>query len=141
MRINELLETQQVDEISLAGVGKGIGNVAGAVGKGIGGAVGGTIAAAKRFGQGIKQGYKGASATVGGTAPDPATGSSTPAGAAPAPAAGGTASSTGSSAAPTATGGTRPCLTRLIPMLSTSSAARLAARATALSVTILPAIF
>lgn len=85
MRINELIvESQQIDEISLAGIGKGIGKAANVAGKAVGGAVGGTVAAAKQFGQGVKQGYQGSKATVGGaTAPTqaatgaPTTGSTT----------------------------------------------------------------
>ena len=73
MRINELIvESQQIDEISLAGIGKGIGKAANVAGKAVGGAVGGTVAAAKQFGQGVKQGYQGSKATVGGGT-DPAT--------------------------------------------------------------------
>lgn len=67
MRINELIvESQQIDEISLAGIGKGIGKAANVAGKAVGGAVGGTVAAAKQFGSGVKQGYQGASNAVGG---------------------------------------------------------------------------
>jgi hypothetical protein len=66
MRINELIvESQQIDEISLAGIGKGIGKAANMAGKAVGGAVGGTVAAAKQFGSGVKQGYQGASSAVG----------------------------------------------------------------------------
>ncbi len=78
MRINELLvENQQIDEISLAGVGKGIGKAANMAGKAIGGAVGGTVAAAKQFGSGIKQGYQGSKAAVGGGSTAPETDSTT----------------------------------------------------------------
>jgi hypothetical protein len=67
MRINELIvESQQIDEISLAGIGKGIGKAANVAGRAVGGAVGGTVAAAKQFGSGVKQGYQGASNAVGG---------------------------------------------------------------------------
>jgi hypothetical protein len=70
MRINELIvESQQIDELSLAGVGRGIGKAANMAGKAVGGAVGGTVAAAKQFGSGVKQGYQGASNTVGGVQP------------------------------------------------------------------------
>ena len=73
MRINELIiENQQLDELSLSGIGKGIGNAAGGVGKAIGGVAGGTVAAAQRFGQGVKQGYQDAKASVGGTTTPPA---------------------------------------------------------------------
>jgi hypothetical protein len=87
MRINELIvESQQIDEISLAGIGKGIGKAANVAGKAVGGAVGGTVAAAKQFGSGVKQGYQGASNAVGGvqtpsTAPTGTT--SAPTGSAP----------------------------------------------------------
>jgi hypothetical protein len=70
MRINELVENiEQINELGLADVGRGIGKAATAVGKGLGGAVGGTIAAAKNFGSGVKQGYQGAGSAVSGTAP------------------------------------------------------------------------
>ena len=84
MRINELIvESQQIDELSLAGVGRGIGKAANIAGKAVGGAVGGTVAAAKQFGSGVKQGYQGASNTVGGvqsptTAPTGTTAAPTP---------------------------------------------------------------
>ena len=84
MRINELIvESQQIDELSLAGVGRGIGKAANMAGKAVGGAVGGTVAAAKQFGSGVKQGYQGASNTVGGvqspsTAPTGTTAAPTP---------------------------------------------------------------
>ena len=78
MRINELIvESQQIDEISLAGIGKGIGKAANVAGKAVGGAVGGTVAAAKQFGSGVKQGYQGASNTVGGGAATPRTDNTT----------------------------------------------------------------
>lgn len=89
MRINELIvESQQIDEISLAGIGKGIGKAANVAGKAVGGAVGGTVAAAKQFGQGVKQGYQGSKATVGG-------------GTDPAQAATGTPATSGTASAPT----------------------------------------
>jgi hypothetical protein len=70
MRINELIvENQQIDELSLAGIGKGIGKAANVAGKAVGGAVGGSVAAAKQFGSGVKQGFQSASDTVSGTAP------------------------------------------------------------------------
>jgi hypothetical protein len=71
MRINELIvESQEIDEVSLAGIGRGIGKAANMAGKAVGGAVGGTVAAAKQFGSGVKQGYQGTRNTVGGaTAP------------------------------------------------------------------------
>jgi hypothetical protein len=78
MRINELLvENQQIDEISLAGLGKGIGKAANIAGKAVGGAVGGTVAAAKQFGSGIKQGYQGSKTAVGGGSTTPGTDSTT----------------------------------------------------------------
>jgi hypothetical protein len=102
MRINELIvESQQIDEISLAGIGKGIGKAANMAGKAVGGAVGGTVAAAKQFGSGVKQGYQGASDTVGGTQSSssaPTSGGTTPATGGSAPATGGTAPATGGTA-------------------------------------------
>jgi hypothetical protein len=88
MRINELIvESQQIDEISLAGIGKGIGKAANVAGKAVGGAVGGTVAAAKQFGSGVKQGYQGSKATVGGTSAPTQAATSAPAtsGTVPAP--------------------------------------------------------
>jgi hypothetical protein len=68
MRINELIvESQEIDEVSLAGIGRGIGKAANMAGKAVGGAVGGTVAAAKQFAAGAKQGYKGSNSAVGGT--------------------------------------------------------------------------
>jgi hypothetical protein len=73
MRINELVENiEQINELGLADVGRGIGKAATAVGQGLGGAVGGTIAAAKNFGSGVKQGYQGAGSAVSGAAPQTA---------------------------------------------------------------------
>lgn len=73
MRINELVENiEQINELGLADVGRGIGKAATAVGKGLGGAVGGTVAAAKNFGAGVKQGYQGAGSAVSGAAPQAA---------------------------------------------------------------------
>ena len=74
MRINELIvESQEIDEVSLAGIGRGIGKAANMAGKAVGGAVGGTVAAAKQFASGAKQGYQGSNSAVGGT---PAAGAS-----------------------------------------------------------------
>lgn len=68
MKIHEvIIESQQdIDEISLRGVGQAISKGAKAVGKGIGGIAGGTVGAAKQFGQGVKQGWEqGISTTTG----------------------------------------------------------------------------
>ena len=67
MKIQELIEDQQVDEISLKGVGQAIGKGLNVAGQAVGGAVGGTIAGAQQFGRGVKAGYLGAKNTVGGT--------------------------------------------------------------------------
>jgi hypothetical protein len=75
MKINELLEAQQVDEISLAGVGKAIGKGADVAGQAVGGAASGAVNAVKRFGQGLKKGWQGTAAAM----TDPATGGTAPA--------------------------------------------------------------
>jgi len=94
MKINELLEAQQVDEISLAGVGKAIGKGADAAGQAVGGVASGAVNAVKRFGQGLKKGWQGTSAAM----TDPAAGGGT------APAASGTAPAA-SGSAPAGSGG------------------------------------
>ncbi len=101
MKINELIITEdqeQLDEISLSGVGKAIGKGASVAGKTIGGAAGGAVQAGKNFWQGMKAGYAGAQQAVAGdgtpAAPaggaptaqaTPAAQQATPAGGAPAP--------------------------------------------------------
>ena len=51
MRINELIEPQQLDEISLAGIGRGLGKAAGAVGGVVGGVQGAWQGMKDAFGQ------------------------------------------------------------------------------------------
>jgi hypothetical protein len=64
MRINELLiENNQIDEISLGGIGRGIGNVARGAATAVGGLAGGAVGA----GQAMARGYKAGKAYVGGT--------------------------------------------------------------------------
>ena len=66
MRINELIvENENLDEISLAGIGKGIAKSANVAGKAVGGLARGTIDTAKQFGQGMKQGWQGTKSVMG----------------------------------------------------------------------------
>lgn len=77
MRINELLiENNQIDEISLGGIGRGIGNVARGAATAVGGLAGGAVGA----GQAMARGYKAGKAYVGGQPNQtaPATGTATP---------------------------------------------------------------
>ena len=62
MRINELLVEEQVDEISLAGIGRGIGKAVGGVAKGVG-AVAGGIAGIPGA---VKKGFQAGKAVVSG---------------------------------------------------------------------------
>lgn len=63
MRINELLiENNQIDEISLGGVGRGIGNIARGAATAIGGVAGGVVGA----GQALAKGFKAGKSYVGG---------------------------------------------------------------------------
>lgn len=65
MRINEIiLENEQLDELSLAGIGRGIGRVATGVGKTVGGAVGGARAVGANIRTGYQKGYQGAQDSV-----------------------------------------------------------------------------
>jgi hypothetical protein len=100
MKINELLEAQQVDEINLAGVGKAIGKGADVAGQAVGGAASGAVNAVKRFGQGLKKGWQGTSAAM----TDPATGTApadnTSSAPQSAPTTGGTAPADNTSSAP-----------------------------------------
>jgi hypothetical protein len=108
MRINEILIEQQLDELSLAGVGRGVGKVAGGIGKAIGGTVGGAVSAVKQFGKGLKTGYTSARDTVAGTTTaTPATAPAASGGAtAPAASGGATApAASGGATAPAASGG------------------------------------
>lgn len=83
MRINELLVEEQVDEISLAGIGRGIGKAVGGVAQGVG-AVAGGIAGIPGA---VKKGFQAGKAVVSGDdeAPAPTNAPATT----PAPAAGG----------------------------------------------------
>jgi Sec-independent protein translocase protein TatA len=74
MRINELiLENQQLDELSFAGVGKGIGQVASGVGQAVGGIKGAYQGAKQRYSQGKQQAQQGAyNAVTGGGQQQPA---------------------------------------------------------------------
>lgn len=116
MKIHELIENEQLDELNLAGIGSAVGKGLNAAGKAVGGAVGSVVGGAQQFGRGVKAGYLGSKNTVGGeqqpaTAPagnQPAQAGAAAAGGAPAdqqaqagaaPAAGGT---------PAAQGGTAP---------------------------------
>jgi len=51
MRIEELLEEQQLDELSLSGIGKGLGKAAGAVGSAVGGVQGAWAGMKNAYGQ------------------------------------------------------------------------------------------
>lgn len=65
MRISDIiLESEQLDEISLAGVGQGIGKFASGVGKTVGGAIGGVKAAGTAVKRGYQQGYQGAQQSI-----------------------------------------------------------------------------
>ena len=64
MRINELLVEEQLDEISLSGIGKGLGNFAKGAANAVGGVAGGIAAIPGQ----IKQGYKAGNAYVSGQA-------------------------------------------------------------------------
>ena len=66
MRINELLTEETLDELSLAQVGKGIGNVARGVGKAVGGVQGAWQGAKQQFSQGKHQAQTAARNVVGG---------------------------------------------------------------------------
>ena len=83
MRINELLVEEQVDEISLAGIGRGIGKAVGGVAQGVG-AVAGGIAGIPGA---VKKGFQAGKAVVSGDDEAPAQ-TNAPA-TTPAPAAGG----------------------------------------------------
>jgi hypothetical protein len=93
MRINEIiLEDEQLDELSLKGLGTGIGKVPGAI-------AGGVVQGAKNIWQGAKQGYAaGQAALAPDSQPAPAASGSAPAtsvsGQSPAPAASGSAPAT-----------------------------------------------
>jgi hypothetical protein len=68
MRINELiLENQQLDELSFAGVGKGIGQVASGVGQAVGGIKGAYQGVKQRYSQGKQQAQQGAYNAVTGS--------------------------------------------------------------------------
>ena len=71
MRINELLTEETLDELSLAQVGKGIGNVARGVGKAVGGVQGAWQGAKQQFSQGKQQAQTGARNAVGGNSTPP----------------------------------------------------------------------
>jgi hypothetical protein len=69
MKINELIivESQnQLDEISLAGVGKAIAKGANVAGKAVGGVARGAVDTVRNFGQGVKQGWDATKATMAG---------------------------------------------------------------------------
>ena len=68
MRINELLVEDQVDEISLSGIGRGIGKAVGGVAQGVG-AVAGGIAGIPSA---VKKGFQAGKAVVGGDSEAPA---------------------------------------------------------------------
>jgi hypothetical protein len=74
MLINELiLENQQLDELSFAGVGKGIGQVASGVGQAVGGIKGAYQGVKQRYSQGKQQAQQGAyNAVTGGGQQQPA---------------------------------------------------------------------
>ena len=75
MRINELLiENNQIDEISLGGVGRGIGNIARGAATAIGGVAGGVVGA----GQALAKGYKDGKSYVGGKPSAPTGSGATP---------------------------------------------------------------
>jgi hypothetical protein len=69
MRINELLVEEQIDELSLAPIGRGIGKVASGVGKVVGGVKGAVQGAKNAYAQGKNQAYQGTLNTVSGGAP------------------------------------------------------------------------
>lgn len=104
MKIQELLIEEQVDEISLNGVGKGIGKAVGAAAKGIGAVAGGAVGAWDA----MKKGYQAGKATVGAGGDEPPATRSTSArtGAATGGTGGTGAVTGGTGAAPAATGGT-----------------------------------
>lgn len=94
MKINELIleDHQNLDEISLKGVGQAIGKGADVAGQAVGGAASGVVNTIKRFGQGLKKGWQGTSSAMAGdqadtdatdstSAPQPTTSGSQPAGA------------------------------------------------------------
>jgi hypothetical protein len=83
MRINELLVEEQVDEISLAGIGRGIGKAVGGVAQGVG-AVAGGIAGIPGA---VKKGFQAGKAVVSGD--DEAPAQTNAPSTTPAPAAGG----------------------------------------------------
>ena len=98
MKINELIVEQQLDEISAAQIGQGIGRAATATGKAIGATASGAVQTGKNFFQGLKKGWQaGQKAVAGDTDGDgtPDTGTAAPAGGTAAPAGG-----TGGTAAP-----------------------------------------
>ena len=69
MRINELIVEQQdgqLDEISLAGIGKGIAKGANVAGQTVGAIGRGAVDTVKQFGKGVKQGWQGTKAAMSG---------------------------------------------------------------------------
>jgi len=115
MRINELLVEEQVDEISLAGIGRGIGKAVGGVAQGVG-AVAGGIAGIPGA---VKKGFQAGKAVVSGDDEEPAQANAPATTAAPAASGGvnyqsavankGAAAPSGTTAAkPTANTGTTP---------------------------------
>ena len=83
MRIEELIiENQQLDELTAAQVGQGIGRAATATGTALGATAGGAVQAGKNFWQGVKQGWQSGKSSVGGGAA-PAAGTAPTTGAAP----------------------------------------------------------
>ena len=115
MHINEIiLEQEQLDELSLAGIGRGIGATAGAVGRGVGNVQGAWQGAKAAFTQGKDASANKAARNVahgGGAAMGkggaPAQPTAQPTAAAQAPAAAAPAAPTPEPAAPSATAGMR----------------------------------
>ena len=105
MRINELiLENDQLDEISLKGVGQAIGKGADIAGQAVGGAASGVVNTVKRFGQGLKKGWQGTANAMAGDDAAGATNTGGAPGTAPSAPASGGAPTSGATAAPATVG-------------------------------------
>jgi hypothetical protein len=83
MKLNELVSEQQLDELTAADVGRGVGKVARGVATGVGAVAGGIAGAGKAFMKGFKQGKD----FVGGPDEEPAAKGAAPAAAPGKPAA------------------------------------------------------
>jgi hypothetical protein len=121
MRINEIIVEQQIDELSLAGVGKGIGSAAGAIGRGVGNIKGAWQGAKDAYTQGRDQAARIAQRNVSRAGPARSAPSATSTAPSTAPSATSTAPSATSTAPSTAPATNAPSATSAAPSTAPSA--------------------